>query len=185
MLIRKRHLAPASARIAAPLLAAIVLALAPGAHAAPGAHGAPALIVSRSIDLAAALQAAQAALRECSDQGALVSVAVTDRSGVVLALLRDPRAGMHTPDTATRKAWTAISFRSATSALERATGPATDSGAIRLLPNVAMLGGGVPIAVAGEQVGAIGVSGAPNGRLDEACARKGVQAIAGDLELGS
>lgn len=159
-------------------LAGVALALAQAAHAAP------ALVVFRSINLDAALQAAQAALRACSDQGALVSVAVTDRSGVVLALLRDPRAGMHTPDAATRKAWTAVSFRGTTSALEQATGPGSDAGAIRLLPNVAMLGGGVPIAVAGEQVGAIGVSGAPNGRLDEACARKGVQAIVDELELG-
>ncbi|MEO7010421.1 MAG: heme-binding protein [Caldimonas sp.] len=149
------------------------------------AQAAPALVTAKSLNLAAALRAAQAAFKACSDQGALVSVAVTDRSGNVLALLRDPLAGMHTPDAATRKAWTAISFRNTTSALERATGPASESNAIRQLPNVAMVGGGVPVVVAGEQVGAIGVSGAPNGAMDEGCARKGVQAIADELELGS
>ena len=137
-----------------------------------------------SITVETALRAASAALATCRSKGALVAVAVTDRSGVVLALLRDPLAGMHTPDAATRKAWTAASFRNATSALERATGPGTDSNGIRQLPGVAMVGGGVPMAAAGQQVGAIGVSGAPSGRLDEACAEAGIAAVRDDLELG-
>ncbi len=137
-----------------------------------------------SLGVEAALKAANAAFAECRAKGALVAVAVTDRSGVVLALLRDPLAGMHTPDAAIRKAWTAASFRNATSALERATGPATDSNGIRQLPGVAMVGGGLPMAAAGQQVGAIGVSGAPSGRLDEACAEAGIAAVKDDLELG-
>lgn len=150
----------------------------------PSAHAQSAVVRLPSIGIETALKAANAAFAECRAKGALVAVAVTDRSGVVLALLRDPLAGMHAPDAAIRKAWTAVSFRSATSALERATGPATDSNGIRQLPGVAMVGGGVPMAAAGQQVGAIGVSGAPSGRLDEACAEAGIAAVKDDLELG-
>lgn len=148
------------------------------------AQAEPAVIRLSSVSVETALKAASAALADCRVKGALVAVAVTDRSGIVLALLRDPLAGMHTPDTATRKAWTAVSFRSATSVLEKATAAATDSNGIRQLPGVAMIGGGLPIVAAGQQVGAIGVSGAPSGKLDEACAQTGLAAVRDDLELG-
>lgn len=150
----------------------------------PSAQAQTAVVRLPSITVETALKAASAALATCRSKGALVAVAVTDRSGVVLALLRDPLAGMHTPDAATRKAWTAASFRNATSVLERATGPGTDSNGIRQLPGVAMVGGGVPMAAAGQQVGAIGVSGAPSGQLDETCAEAGIAAVRDDLELG-
>lgn len=162
-------------------LAAAVLAsgLAVNASAAE-----PAVIKLSSIGFETALKAATAALADCRAKGALVAVAVTDRSGVVLALLRDPLAGMHTPDAAIRKAWTAVSFRSTTSQLEKATSAATDSNGIRQLPGVAMVGGGLPISAAGQQIGAIGVSGAPSGKLDEACGEAGLAAVRDDLELG-
>ena len=151
--------------------------------AAGAAPAEPAVVRVQSIGLGSALGAAQGALAERRSKGALVAVAVTDRSGVALALLRDPLAGMHTVDAATRKAWTAVSFRNATSALERATSATTDSSGIRQLPGVAMVAGGLPIAAAGKQIGGIGVSGAPNGALDEACAQAGLAAIRDELEL--
>ncbi len=168
-----------STRGAVLVAAVLVAGLATNAAAAE-----PAMIKLASIGFETALTAARAALADCRAKGALVAVAVTDRSGVVLALLRDPLAGMHTPDAATRKAWTAVSFRSATSVLEKATAAATDSNGIRQLPGVAMVGGGLPIAAAGQQIGAIGVSGAPSGKLDEACGEAGLAAVRDDLELG-
>ena len=155
--------------------------LALSCGAALGAE--PAVIDLPSIGLAAAVTAADAALQKCRSLGALVAVAVTDRSGTVLVVLRDPLAGPHTPDAATRKAWTAASFRNATTALERATGPGTDSNGIRQLPGVAMVGGGIPVTAAGRQLGAIGVSGAPGGQIDESCAKAGLAAIQDELEL--
>jgi uncharacterized protein GlcG (DUF336 family) len=162
--------------------AALLLALAAAAGPALSADK-PVLDRVESIAYDAALAAAQGALADCRKKGALVAVAVTDRSGVLLVLLRDPLAGMHTPDAATRKAWTAVSFRNATTALERATAANTDSAGIRQLPGVAMVGGGLPIAAAGKQVGGIGVSGAPSGTMDESCAQAGIASIRDDLEL--
>jgi uncharacterized protein GlcG (DUF336 family) len=132
----------------------------------------------------AALAAAQAALAECRKRGATVAVAVVDRSGVPVVVLRDPLAGMHTPETAVRKAWTAVSFRGATTELVGATAPGGPNGGIRHLPNVAMVGGGLMLQSAGSLVGGIGVSGAPSGELDDACGNAGVRAIRDALELG-
>jgi uncharacterized protein GlcG (DUF336 family) len=132
----------------------------------------------------AALTAAQAALAECRKRGAVVAIAVVDRSGVPVVMLRDPLAGMHTPDTAVRKAWTAVSFRGSTTDLIAATAPGGPSAGIRGLPNVAVLGGGLPLQAAGSLVGAIGVSGAPSGDIDDACGNAGIRAIRDALELG-
>jgi uncharacterized protein GlcG (DUF336 family) len=137
-----------------------------------------------TITFEAALAAAQAALADCRKRGATVAVAVVDRSGVPVAMLRDPLAGMHTPETAIRKAWTSVSFRGATTDLVGATAPAGPNGGIRHLPNVAMIGGGLMLQAAGSLVGAIGVSGAPSGDIDDACAKAGIQVIQDALELG-
>ncbi len=44
-----------------------------------------------------------------------------------------------------------------------------------------MLGGGVPVDAAGTMVGAVGISGAPSGQMDDTCARAGIEAVADDL----
>ena len=137
-----------------------------------------------TLTVAAALVAAQAALADCRRRGAMVAVSVVDRSGVALVMLRDPLAGMHTPDTAWRKAWTAVSFRSGTTELVSATAPGGPNGGIRQLPNVAMIGGGMVVQAAGSLVGGIGVSGAPGGDMDDACAKAGLGAIVDALEFG-
>jgi uncharacterized protein GlcG (DUF336 family) len=131
----------------------------------------------------AALKAARAALEDCRQRGFQVTVAVVDRAGVAQALLRDRFAGPHTVSTAINKGWTAISFRTDTLEFARLTAGASASSGIRHLPNVVAAGGGVNISAAGATVGAIGVSGAPTGDADEACAKAGIAAIRDDLEF--
>lgn len=132
----------------------------------------------------AALELAQATLADCRAAGYQVAVAVVDRMGVSQVVLRDRLAGPHTVDTAQRKAWTAVSFRSDTLSLARNTGPDSMQSGARMIPNVLMLGGGVPVEVAGQLVGAVGVSGAPGGDEDDQCARAGIKAVMEKLELG-
>jgi uncharacterized protein GlcG (DUF336 family) len=48
---------------------------------------------------------------------------------------------------------------------------------------VVAIGGGIPIESAGSLVGGIGVSGAPGGEADHACASAGIAAIKDDLEF--
>ena len=129
-----------------------------------------------------ALKAAQAALKKCRDSGFQVAVAVVDRMGVVQVLLRDRFAGAHTPRMARAKAWTAASFRTSTGELAKSTQAGPQSG-VRELPGVVAVGGGLTIEASGSTLGAIGVSGAPGGREDEACAAAGIAAIREDLEL--
>ena len=112
-----------------------------------------------------------------------MAVAVVDRGGSVQVVLRDRFAGPHTPDTAIRKAWTAITFRTNTTEMEKLTQAGMEASGTRQIPGTAMLGGGVMIRAAGELVGAVGVSGAPGGTLDEDCAMKGLEAIQDRLDF--
>lgn len=130
-----------------------------------------------------ALKAAQAALKKCRDSGYQASVAVVDRMGVTQVLLRDRFAGPHTTDMATQKAWTAVSFRASTAELAEATQPGRPQSGVRNRPGVAAVAGGLMIEAGGSLLGAIGVSGAPGGREDEACAAAGIAAIREDIEL--
>jgi len=138
---------------------------------------------TRNLTLETALKAAQAALKKCRDSGWQAAVAVVDRSGVVQVVLRDRYAGPHTPRTAGGKAWTAVSFRSNTGALVDLTQPGKAQSGVRHLPHVVVLGGGVIIEGGGQMLGAIGVSGAPGGEADEACAKAGIAAIQESLEF--
>ncbi|MEG1968851.1 MAG: heme-binding protein [Burkholderiaceae bacterium] len=131
----------------------------------------------------AALKAAQAALEDCRRRGYQVAVAVVDRAGLAQAMLRDRYAGAHTPDTAVGKGWTAVSFRSNTLEFAQATQAGNPSSGIRQLPRVVAVGGGVLIDAGGSIVGAIGVSGAPGGAEDEACARAGLAAIRDSIDF--
>jgi len=130
-----------------------------------------------------ALKAAQAALKKCRDSGYQATVAVVDRMGVVQVLLRDRFAGPHTTDMASAKAWTAVSFRTSTAELAQHTQPGSAQSGIRNRPGVAAVGGGLMIEAGGSLLGAIGVSGAPGGKEDEACAAAGIAAIREDIEL--
>lgn len=98
-------------------------------------------------------------------------------------MLRDRHAGPHTPEIAGNKAYSALSFKTDTLALARATQSGEASAGIRNLPRVVAVGGGRPIESAGSLVGAIGVSGAPGGDADDVCAKAGLAAIANDLEF--
>lgn len=147
------------------------------AHAADATHSVKVLTPET------ALKAAQAALMACRERGFQATVAVVDRMGVVQVLLRDRFAGPHTPDMATAKAYTAASFRTNTTELAEATQPGRPASGIRNRPGVAAVGGGLMIEAGGTLLGAIGVSGAPGGREDDACAAAGIAAIREDIEL--
>jgi uncharacterized protein GlcG (DUF336 family) len=130
-----------------------------------------------------ALKAVQAALKKCRDGGFQATVAVVDRMGVTQALVRDRFAGAHTVDTASAKAYTAVSFRTNTTALAEATQAGRPSSGVRHLPGIAALGGGLMIEAGGALLGAIGVSGAPGGKEDDVCAAAGIAAIRDDIEF--
>lgn len=130
-----------------------------------------------------ALDLAQAALGDCRSRGYQVAVAVVDRFGATQVVLRDELAGAHTPETARRKAWTAVSFRTDTLTLAEVTEAGGAASGIRHVSGAMMVGGGIPVEAAGEMVGGIGVSGAPGGDADAECAAAGIEAVSDVLEF--
>ncbi|MBV1867731.1 MAG: heme-binding protein [Marinosulfonomonas sp.] len=121
---------------------------------------------------------AQAALLACRDMGFQVGVMVVDRFGIPQVFLRDRFAGLHVFETAQRKAWTSVSFRTNTTDLNEATQPGSISLGIRDLSKALPLGGGLVVFEgAGSLVAGIGVSGAPSPDIDDECAQAGIDAI--------
>lgn len=143
----------------------------------------PLLMTAKSLTPEAALQVARATLEACRKAGYQVAVAVVDRGGLLQVLLRDRFAGPHTPKTATRKAWTAISFRTNTTEMSDFTQAGKEASGVRQVDRALMVGGGLMVRAAGQLVGAIGVSGAPGGKADEDCAKKGLATIQDKLDF--
>lgn len=141
------------------------------------------LVTYKSLSPELALDLARAALADCRRRSFQVTVAVVDRFGVTQVVLRDRFAGPHTPPTAAGKAWTAASFRTSTIELEAISRPGMPQAGLRSLPGVVIIGGGVTVEAGGSLVGAIGVSGAPRGEADDACARAGIDAIRDKLDF--
>jgi uncharacterized protein GlcG (DUF336 family) len=142
-----------------------------------------ALVEFQSLRPMLAMELAVATMQACQAEGYQVGVSVVDRFGVEQVFIRDRFAGPHTNETAFRKAWTAVSFRTDTLSLAEATAPGTISSGIRQISLALPLGGGVMIEVAGTLVGGIGVSGAPGPDIDDRCARDGLSAIEEKLPL--
>jgi uncharacterized protein GlcG (DUF336 family) len=141
------------------------------------------LVTYKSLSPEIALNLARAALAECQRRGYQVAVAVVDRFGITQVMLRDRFAGSHTPATASGKAWTAASFRTNTTELHAISQPGMMQAGIRNLPGAVIIGGGIIVESSGSVVGAVGVSGAPGGDADDACAKAGIAAIQDKLDF--
>ncbi|MBT3953414.1 heme-binding protein [Amylibacter sp.] len=128
-----------------------------------------------------AIKAAISAMNFCQDEGYQVGVSVVDRFGLTQAFIKSRYAGLHVQETATRKAWTSVSFRTPTLSLDESTQPGKEAFGIRFISTPLPLGGGVPIEAEGSIVAGIGVSGAPGTDIDDECARAGIAAIEDDL----
>jgi uncharacterized protein GlcG (DUF336 family) len=135
------------------------------------------VVAQNRITVGASGKAVTAALAKCqADKLPFVTVALVDRFGTVQALLRGDNAAEHTIEAAKQKAYTAAAFGAPTSELAKrvnGNGPS-----IADLPGTLFLAGGVPLKVNGASVAGIGVGGAPDGALDEACAAAGADALA-------
>jgi uncharacterized protein GlcG (DUF336 family) len=137
-------------------------------------------VTIRSLTSAMALKLANAAYEDCAARGYHVAVAVTGRDGRLLSFVRSPLSGPHTIEVSQRKAFTATTFKTSTTQL-------MERGFTRDIPGTLIVGGGLPINIAGHFYGGVGVSGAPRqqkpGDVDELCAAAGIAAVAEDLEM--
>jgi uncharacterized protein GlcG (DUF336 family) len=127
------------------------------------------------IPAALAAEAVSEAVASCARQGYRETAVLLDADGATIAALRGDGAGIHTLDSAHDKAYTSASFKNDTLAMaDLAKG---DVGALQKLPHVLFFGGGVVIKMGDEVIGAIGASGAPGAKLDDNCARAGLEKI--------
>ena len=156
----------------------IAFALTPGAHA----QSPQGVVMVRDLSLALATQIAQGALEHCRAQNFKIGVSVVDRGGHVLISMRDDGTAHHVIELAERKAYTARIFRQTTREfVERIINNPRSQGLKDTKGALASIGG-VPIKVGEETIGGVGVSGAPGGPNDEACAAAGIQKVADQLK---
>jgi uncharacterized protein GlcG (DUF336 family) len=138
------------------------------------------LVSQKNIPLAMAKTIAEAAMDKCKELGFKVSVVVVDRAGLPLVMLRGDGAGLHTPEGADRKAYTARTFgTSSADFVKRILNDPASAGS-KEYSRVLAISGGLPIKVGDDIVGAVGVSGSP-GRDDE-CSQAGIDKVAADLK---
>ncbi len=161
-------------RVVLPLMASSLLMSMTAAYA----DQAPAVSIPR-LTMETAGKMAHAAINECRKKGISISVTIVDRSGFPQVQLRDTLAPPVSYPISRKKAYTALNFNTPTSQLENLA----QTGLGQMDEGLAFLAGGLPISAGGRLYGAIGVSGAPEGKTDEACARAGIEAVIDDLEM--
>jgi uncharacterized protein GlcG (DUF336 family) len=155
------------------LVSALAFGLAPAANAQ--------LLEHKDLSLAMATTIALTAIDACKANGYAVSAHVLGREGQVIVAMRNENAGLATWDNSMKKAYTARTF--ARSSGEFADGVKGNPNAGALwLTNIVPTQGALPIKIGNDTLGAVGISGAPGGEKDEACAKAGIDKVAAELK---
>ncbi len=144
---------------------------------AAGAAQAQAVRSERNMSLELAAQIAAATVAACQANGHAVAAAVVDRAGSLRALHRADNAGPHTLSSSQAKAYTSASAKNTTLAMMDGAQKNPAAANLTQMPGFLLLGGGVPVKVGNEVIGAVGVGGAPGGHLDEQCALAGIDKV--------
>jgi uncharacterized protein GlcG (DUF336 family) len=138
-------------------------------------------VTSTRMILELAADIARAAVEACRADGWQVTAVVVDRAGDPQAMLRDLGASRFTIQIATEKANAVILSGVASAEFRRNRDDIRQE--MNHVDGILVLEGGVPIRAAGTLVGAVGVSGAPGGDKDEACALKALEKVRERLEF--
>lgn len=149
--------------------------------AGSGQAAQPDLLPVRQIGLELARDIASLAIESCRKGGYSVSAVVLDRAGNVQVAMRDSLAPRHTLEIAERKAGMAIMSGSDTGSFRESRADIRPE--LNHMRGLIVMDGALPIRAAGALVGAVGISGAPGGEKDAACAREALQAVEERLEL--
>jgi len=157
---------------------AMMLVMAASA-AAPLAASAEGLLIERSISLDTAMRMATASLERCRADGYKVTITVLNRHARMIVVLSDDGINPHTVENSQRKAYTAFTTKAPSVEMGKRAQP--NLAGFLLLDRITTIEGGLPILAGKELVGAIGISGAPGGEKDAACAQVGIDKVAHDL----
>jgi uncharacterized protein GlcG (DUF336 family) len=142
--------------------------------------GAQGVVTEKNISLAMAQTIANAALAQCQSMGFKVSVTVVDRAGLALVMLRGDGAGLHTPEGSDRKAYTARTFRAPSANFVKRMLDEPAAAGSKEYTRVLALGGGLPVKIGDDVIGAVGVSGSPG--KDDVCSQAGIDKVADQLK---
>lgn len=131
----------------------------------------------KNISLELANQIVAATVASCAASNYAVTATVVDRAGGVRAVQRADNAGPHTLGASLQKAYTSASAKNTTLAMMEASQKNPAAANLVHIPGYLLLGGGVPVRVGNDVIGAVGVGGAPGGHLDEACANAAIEKV--------
>ena len=157
-------------------LSALALTLISGlAHA-------QAVRTEKNMSMELANQIAAASVAACTANGYAVTATVVDRAGSVRAVQRADNAGPHTLGASQQKAYTSASAKNTTLAMMEGAQKNPAAANLVYIPCYLLLGGGVPVKVGNEVIGAVGIGGAPGGHLDEQCAMAALEKVKDSLK---
>ncbi len=146
------------------------------------AASAQAVRTEKNISLELANQIASASVAACAANGHAVAATVVDRAGTVRAIQRADNAGPHTLASSQQKAYTSASAKNTTLAMMDGAQKNPAAANLVYIPGYLLLGGGVPIKVGNDTIGAVGIGGAPGGHLDEQCAMVALDKVKDQLK---
>ena len=134
-------------------------------------------LTTQSVELTqeGALALAKQANVEAQKLNKKVSIAVLNSSGVTLLLLKGDQVGPHNTEASRRKAYTSLSTKTASYILMQNAEQSKDARNLNTMPEILLLGGGMPIWKDGNLIGSIGVSGGGGGENDHNIALKAVE----------
>jgi uncharacterized protein GlcG (DUF336 family) len=137
--------------------------------------------VEKNVSMGMALAIIQGTIEQCTKDGYKVSVTVVDKAGLVAGQVRGDGTNPHTLEFSRLKAYTSRTRGQTSLEFMKLTSDPANA-FLRQIPNVVAVGGGVPIKVGNEVIGAAGASGAPGGEKDEACVMAGIAKVADALK---
>jgi len=129
------------------------------------------------LTLAAAQKLSAATMAACQTKGKSIVVTVLDRGGNTVSVQRADGVGPHNTEASRRKAYTALSTKTDTQLLASNARANLDAANLTTLPELLLLGGGLPLTAKGQIVGAIGVAGGGGAPQDRACAQAALAAV--------
>ncbi len=139
------------------------------------------MIHTSNIGMELARDIASASIQACRKKGYQVSAVVVDRNGLTRAALRDDLAPRFTLEIARGKANSVILSGVSSGQFRKNRGDIRAD--LEHIDGMIIMQGGLPINVAGSRIGAIGVSGAPGGDLDENCARQALDSLSERIDF--
>lgn len=156
------------------LIAVVMIGVVSNANAAD-------VVTDKSIGMELARDIANETVLACRKDGYHVAAVVVDRHGLVRAALRDDLASRFTLEIAERKANLTVMAWTDSGRFKKARSDIRQE--LNHIDGLIVMTGGAKLVAGGYNIGAVGVSGAPGGEKDEACAKKAMQKLKERIEF--